>query len=191
MEDLAPSLEDAIHAAEVKLGRTLGMECRISIHTQMSYEFAQAVERIDHEKFRPELQYTPEELMERLGNKDFVLFMLTCDGEPTAFFYGYTHEVDNSKFFLDTVATHIEGKGIGSTLVTLAIVYSHDVGYRSVELYTEDVDERGRHLVKFYEGMGFKVIDRNPERGVVMRSDLDPTKLRHTLVWGKGEAELR
>ena len=191
MEDLAPSLEDAISAAEVMLGKTLGRECRISIHTQMSYKFAKAVERIDHEKFRPELQYTLEELMERLGNTGFVLFMLTCDGEPTAFFYGYTHEVDNSKFFLDTVATHIEGKGIGSTLVTLALVYSHDVGYRSVELYTEEVDERGRHLVKFYEGMGFKVIDRDPERGVVMRSELDPTKLRHALVWGKGEAELR
>jgi GNAT superfamily N-acetyltransferase len=191
MVDLAPSLEDAISAAEVKLGKTLGRKCRISIHTQKSFELAQAVERIDHEKFRPELQYSVEELMERLGNTGFVLFMLTCDGEPTAFFYGYTHEVDNSKFFLDTVATHIEGKGIGSTLVTLALVYSHDVGYRSVELYTEEVDERGRHLVKFYEGMGFKVIDRDPERGVVMRSELDPTKLRHALVWGKGEAELR
>ena len=157
----------------------------------MSDEFAQAVERIDHEKFRPELQYSVEELIERTGKTGFVLLMLTCDGESTAFFFGYTHEADVSKFFLDTVATHIEGKGIGSMLVNLALVYSHDVGYRSVELYTEEVDERGRHLVKFYEGMGFKVIDRDPERGVVMRSDLDATNLRHALVWGKGEAELR
>ena len=191
MEDLEPILEDAIRSAEAKLGKTLGRECRVSIHTQMSYEFAQAVERIDHEKFRPELQYSVEELMERLGKVGFVLFMLTCEGKPIAFLYGYTHEVDVSKFFLDTVATQIEGKGIGSMLVTLALVYCHDVGYRSVELYTEEVDERGRHLVKFYEGMGFKVIDRDPERGVVMCTDLDPTNLRHALVWGKGEAELR
>jgi GNAT superfamily N-acetyltransferase len=179
-----PSLKDAIHAAEAKLEKTLGRECRISIHTQMSDEFTQAVERIDHEKFRPELQYSVEELMERTGNTGFVLLMLACDGEPTAFFYGYTHEVDVSKFFLDTVATHIERKGIGSMLVILALVYSHDVGYRSVELYTEEVDEKGRRLTKFYEGMGFKVIDRDPERGVIMRSDLDATKLRHALVCG-------
>ena len=184
MEDLAPFLEEAILAAEAKLGKTLGRECRISIHTQMSDELTRAVERIDHEKFRPELQYSVEELMERMGKAGFVLFMLTCDGEPTAFFYGYTHEVDVSKFFLDTVATHIEGKGIGSMLVILALVYSHDVGYRSVELYTEEVDEKGRRLTKFYEGMGFKVIDRDSERGVIMRSDLDATKLRHALVWG-------
>jgi hypothetical protein len=158
--------------AEAQLEKTLGRECRISIHTQMSDEFAQAVKRIDHEKYKPELQYTPKELMEQTGFRGFVLFMLTCDDEPTAFFYGYTHEVDNSKFFLDTVATHIEGKGIGSTLVTLALVYSHDVGYRSVELYTEEVDEKGRRLTEFYEGMKFKVIDRDPERGVVKRSDL-------------------
>ena len=184
MENLASSLEDAIRSAEAILGKTLGRECRISIHTQMSDEFAQAVERIDHEKFRPELQYSVEELMERMGSTGFVLFMLTCDGEPTAFLYGYTHEVDVSKFFLDTVATQIEGKGIGSMLVILALVYSHDIGYRSVELYTEDVDDRGRRLVKFYEDTGFEVVYRDPEKGVVMRSDLDATKLRHALLWG-------
>ena len=179
MEDLVPFLEDAVKAAEGKLRENLGRECRITIHTQMSDELTQVVETIDHEKFRPELQYTIEELMARIGNGGFVMFMLTCDGEPTAFFYGYNDESDVSRFFLDSVATRVEGKGIGSIMVTLALVYSHDVGYRSVELYTEEEDERGRHLVKFYEDMGFEVTGRDPEKGVVMRSNLDASKLRY------------
>ncbi|MBL7167081.1 GNAT family N-acetyltransferase [Candidatus Bathyarchaeota archaeon] len=179
MEDLVPFLEDAMRAAEGRLRDTLGRECRICIHVHMSGELTQVVDRIDHEKFRPELQYTLEELMAKAGNGGFVLFMLTCDDEPTAFLYGYTDEGDGSRFFLDSVATLIEGKGIGSILVTLALVYCHDIGYRSVELYTEEVDERGRHLVKFYEDMGFDLADKDPDKGVVMRSYLDASKLRH------------
>jgi GNAT superfamily N-acetyltransferase len=179
MMDLVPFLEDAMRAAEGRLREILGRESRISIHAHMSGEFTQAVERIDHEKFRADLQYTMEDLSERIGNGGFVLFMLTCDGEPTAFLYGYTDEGNIFRFFLDSVATLIEGKGIGSMLVTLALVYCHDVGYRSVELYTEEVDERGRHLVKFYEDLGFDVADMDPDKGVVMRSDLDESKLRY------------
>jgi GNAT superfamily N-acetyltransferase len=179
MMDLVPFLEDAMRAAEGRLREILGRESRISIHAHMSGELTQAVERIDHEKFRADLQYTMEDLLERIGNGGFVLFILTCDGEPTAFLYGYTDEGNIFRFFLDSVATLIEGKGIGSMLVTLALVYCHDVGYRSVELYTEEVDERGRHLVKFYEDLGFDVADRDPDKGVIMRSDLDESKLRY------------
>ena len=177
VEDPVPFLEDALAAAKERLRGNLGRDCRISIHVQMSEELAGIVERIDHERFRPELQYTLEELRDRGGKRDFALFVLTCGGEPTAFLYGYADEQDATRFFIDSVATLIEGKGIGSILVTLALVYSYDAGYRGVGLYTEEVDERGRHLVKFYEDLGFHVVEEDPERGVVMSSELEPEKL--------------
>lgn len=182
MEDPVPFLEDALAAAEERLRGALGRDCRIGIHVYMSEELAGVVERIDHERFRPELQYTLEELRDRGGRRDFALFVLTCGGEPTAFLYGYTDEQDATRFFIDSVATLIEGKGIGSILVTLALVYSYDTGYRGAGLYTEEVDERGRHLVKFYEDLGFRVVDEDPKMGVFMSSELESEKLSSVCV---------
>jgi len=182
MEDPVPFLEDALVAAEERLRGALGRDCRIDIHVNLSEELARAVERIDHERFRPDLQYTLEDLRDRGGKGGFALFVLTCGGEPTAFLYGYTDEQDGAKFFIDSVATLIEGKGIGSILVTLALVYCYDTGYGSAGLYTEEVDEGGRHLVKFYEDLGFHVVGEDPDRGVVMSSELEPSKLRSACV---------
>jgi GNAT superfamily N-acetyltransferase len=178
MEELVPFLEDALAASKERLKEALGRDCRIYIHVHMSEELARIVERIDHERFRLELRYTLEELMDRGGRGGFALFVLTCGGESMAFLYGYTDEQDGSKFFIDSVATLIEGKGIGSILVTLALVYCYETGYRSAGLYTEEVDERGRRLVKFYEDLGFEIVEEDPDRGVVMSSRLEPDKLR-------------
>ena len=178
MEDLVPFLEDALTASEERLKGALGIDCRIDIRVHMSEELAGVVERIDHERFRLELQYTLEELRYRASMGGFALFILTCGGEPTAFLYGYTDEKDGTKFFIDSVATIIESKGIGSILVTLALVYCYEAGYGSAGLYTEEVDERGRRLVKFYEDLGFQIVEEDPDRGVVMSSGLEPDKLR-------------
>jgi len=182
MKDLVPYLEDALNAAEKKLGDALKKSCRLGVHVRMSEELTEVVEQIDHEKFRPELQYTLVELTERCEKGGFLLFTLTCDGEPTAFLYGYTEEADVIKFFIDSIATRVEGKGIGSILATLALVYCYDTGYSSVELFTEEVDDKGRHLVKFYESLGFQLVGDDPDNGIVMSHDLQPLKIKNSCI---------
>jgi len=179
MENPVSSMEDTLRAAEKRLSSILSKDCRGDIHFQMGGQLIQAVQRIDHEKFRPELQYSLEELRQRSMKKGFVLFMLTCGSEATAFLYGYADMRKRSKFFLDTVATLVEGKGIGSILITIALMYCYHAGYKSVELNTENVDDKGRYLVKFYQDLGFHVARKDPEKGVVMNLNLESSKIKY------------
>ncbi len=41
-------------------------------------------------------------------------------------------------------------------------------GYGVIRLYTEDVDEKGRRLRSFYEGLGFRLSGIQPEQGIEM-----------------------
>jgi len=136
LDETVPFFEDALRKAERRLSSALGEQCGVRITLSMDDELFEAIEGIEHEKFRTELQYSLEELRERNHLRGFVLFTATCGGRPVAFLFGYNDTVDQSSFYLDTVATVIEGKGIGSILVTLALIYCYDVGYGKVELYT-------------------------------------------------------
>jgi len=57
-----------------------------------------------------------------------MLFLAVCGGHPVAFLFGYDGPSDGATFFLDTVATLVEGKGVGSTFVSLALLYCYEVG---------------------------------------------------------------
>ena len=179
MENPVPFLEDILRAAEKRLSSILSNDCRVDIHFQMEGELVQAVQRIDHEKFRPELQYSLEELRRRGVKEGFVLFMITCRSEATAFLYGYADKKKISTFFLDSVATLVEERGIGSILVTIALMYCHYVGYKCVELFTDNIDEEERGLVNFYEDLGFQVARNDSDKGVIMHCDLEPLKIRY------------
>jgi hypothetical protein len=178
VKDLILFLEPSLSAAEKRLSGILLKNCKVDIYVNMEKELVHSVKGIDHERFSLELQYTLEEIRERSEKEGFVLFMLTCGGKPTAFLYGYPNREKISSFFLDSVATLIEGKGIGSILVILALIYCYHARYKSVELYTEDTDFKGRDLVKFYEDLGFMVMRNDPDKGVIMNYDLEPLKIR-------------
>jgi ribosomal protein S18 acetylase RimI-like enzyme len=66
-----------------------------------------------------------------------------------------------------------EGKGIGRSLVKLLIRHCRSKGYSVIRLYTEEIDEKGRKLRLFYEGLGFRLRDSLPERGIEMRYSLE------------------
>lgn len=80
--------------------------------------------------------------------------------------YGY--ELDPSTFFLDEVVALNEGKDIGKTMVKLLIHYCGTKGYTVIRLYTEEVDENGRKLRSFYEGLGFRLCNTQPAQGIEM-----------------------
>lgn len=178
MGEHVPFFEDALRASEEKLSAVLGEQCKIGINIGADDRLVKTITLIDHEKFRPELRYDVEELRDRIGKEGFALFLVSSGDRPIAFLYGYNEDSEKSVFFLDTVATLIEGRGVGSTLVSLALLYSYDVGYSSTVLFTEDEDEKGRRLRQFYEHLGFQVVSIDPRHGVCMRHDLNP----HTLL---------
>ncbi|MCW4035739.1 MAG: GNAT family N-acetyltransferase [Candidatus Bathyarchaeota archaeon] len=178
MDEAVPFFEDALKDSERRLNSALGEQCEVRTALSMDDELFKVIEGIDHEKFRTELQYSLEELRDRNHLRGFVLFTVACVGRPVAFLFGYNDPADQSSFYLDTVATLIEGKGIGSILVTLALIYCYDVGYGKVELYTEEEDEKGRHLRQFYENLGFRYVSNDPKNGLGMSNDLNPFVLK-------------
>jgi len=172
-----PLFEDALKRAVERAEEKLEQSCSITVHTHLSGELIAQLEVIDHEKFRQELWYTHEEFIEKTRQKDFICFVLSVNDEPAAFLYGYDYHADSKGFFLDEVAAQIEGKGLGKILITLLFVYCYELGYESVVLYTEDIDQEGRHLRKFYEHMGFHVETTDPTLGVVMKYSIEEKSL--------------
>ena len=72
----------------------------------------------------------------------------------------------------------VERKGIGHTLATLIVVHAVNTSHSHVTLYTEEQDEKGRQLRKFYEKMGFVYLGTEPRKGDVMRLQITPEKTR-------------
>ncbi|KON30958.1 hypothetical protein AC482_02380 [miscellaneous Crenarchaeota group-15 archaeon DG-45] len=177
-EEMVALFENALRAAEERLSGALGEQCRVRIALDIDEGLLEAIQQIEREMFRPELRYTAEELEARRREGGFVLFQVVRGGRVIAFLFGYTESTDTPIFFLDTVATLVEGKGLGSMLVSLALLYCYDTGYGSVELFTEEEDEKGRRLADFYGNFGFSVVYRDPAKGIRLRNLLDPEVLR-------------
>lgn len=178
MEDeSSPLFEDALKRSVERVEERLGSPCSITVHTHLSEAMLAKLEAIDHEKFRQELWYSRTELLEKTRKKGFVCFILSVGHEPVAFLFGYDYDAGSQGFFLDELATRVEGKGVGKVLITLLLVYCYELGYTSVFLYTEDLDQDGRHLRDFYEYVGFSYVATDPALGVVMRYSVEEKTL--------------
>jgi len=173
-----PLFEEALRRAVERAEEKLEQGCSITIHTHLSDDIIAHLEGIDHEKFRQELWYTRDEFLEMARQKDFVCFVLSVNREPVAFLCGYDYQADPQGFFLDEVATRIEGKGLGRILIILLLVYCYELGYGSVVLYTEDLDQEGRPLREFYNNLGFSYVTTDPHLGVVMRYSIEEKALK-------------
>jgi ribosomal protein S18 acetylase RimI-like enzyme len=168
----APTLAEAITATKKKLDLTLCLNCTIQVHHALNEALIQTILQVDAYKFRKELQYRQEEVLEHANNPGFILITAECDGQPLGIVYGY--DEPDSGFFLDTLASMVEGKGIGHTLATLIIIHAQNHGYKHVTLYTEEQDEMGRLLRRFYQKMGFAYLGTEADKGDVMKLPLTP-----------------
>jgi len=167
------SFENALKSAEIKLTEVLGKCCHILVKRRLDEGSIREIQRIENKAFRHELRYSVEELISRGQEEDFILLLVLYENEPIAFLHGYNDPSEEFAFFLDTVATVLEGRGIGSLLVILALLYGFEEGYKSVTLRTEEEDEKGRKLKSFYENLGFEVFPCNPSEGLAMRRKLN------------------
>jgi GNAT superfamily N-acetyltransferase len=172
-----PTLEEAIFTTKSRLYEKLGKICDIVIFVSPNNQVLDIIETIDHEKFREELWITNEELEAKTRRKGFIAFLIYFENQPIAFLYGYQNPENTSGFYLDEVATRIEGKGVGKILIVLSLIYCVEAGYTHITLYTENSDEKGRRLKEFYEHIGFQLIENENEYGILMRYDINKEKL--------------
>jgi RimJ/RimL family protein N-acetyltransferase len=184
-----PPLEDALKRSEQRLSKKLGESITIHFQTYLDDKLIEKITEIDHEKFRTELWYSKDELLEKSHKKDFICLIVHLNGEPVAFLYGYDDEFDPHWFFLDEIATRFEGKGIGKVMIVLLLVYCFELNYTYVTLYTEDQDEKGRRLREFYENLGFTYMGTDPQVGVIMKYEIreeELAKLYNRVMFSEG-----
>ena len=175
MSQKPPTFTEAMQRIQHRLEETLGQGCTIDIHLALTPDLIKTILYVDSKKFRKELQYKHEEVLFHGSLRGFILILAHCGYRPLGLAYGYD-EGENG-FFLDTLASMVESKGIGSILATLVIIYALEGKHDYVTLYTEEMDEKGRKLRRFYEQIGFKFLGSEEGKGDVMRMKLDQEKI--------------
>ncbi|MFW9881847.1 MAG: GNAT family N-acetyltransferase [Candidatus Thorarchaeota archaeon] len=112
------------------------------------YKWFQNVEEI---AFREELRYSYKEVEERLNHMNILLLFILVNNNPEALLLGYLLPNElNKTFFLDTIATKHQGKGIGTIILKNIIKWLKREKYKFVWVETEEVDEKKIMLQKFY-----------------------------------------
>jgi GNAT superfamily N-acetyltransferase len=174
MSQKTPTLAEAIQKTQLRLAETISQGCRVDIHRALTPDLIKTILYVDSKKFREELRYKQAEVLFHGSLRGFMLILAHCGDMPLGLAYGYD-EGENG-FFLDTLASVVENKGIGSILATLTIIYALETSHNHVTLYTEERDEKGRRLRRFYEQIGFKFLGSEERKGDVMRMQLDQEK---------------
>lgn len=123
--------------------------------------------------------YSKEDILECLAEEDSLLLLLTINNTVEGYVYGYDEDIDNptvkgTEYFLDSAVVSLshEQKGIGTTVSAIVLLMLYLLGYRKVGLLTEAKDKTGRELIKFYQKMGFEVVETTEELGCAMRITL-------------------
>jgi GNAT superfamily N-acetyltransferase len=176
-EEDVPLFEDALRQAESKLSKVTDSACTINVHVSLDEHLMSTIKAVEEAAFRAELRYDEAELRDRVCRRGFVAIIVQCLGKPLGFIYGYDDPEVEGGFYGDTLASTVEGKGVGSTIFTLMLLYCYDNGYKFFSLHTEDMDEKGRQLRRFYEALGAEYLRTDPKDGVHMRMRLDPQRL--------------
>jgi len=122
--------------------------------------------------FRTELQYSYEEIEERLLKHGVLLFFVIVKEQPEAMVLAYPQGIEECPFYVDTIAIKQQGKGIGHVIMTTLIDWAKQEGYTSILLDTEEINEKGRNLRHFYETLGFSVIALDDEGNLTMEIKL-------------------
>lgn len=162
-----------LRCAETYLSKHTDVEHRISLKRRLNEATVSAIMKIEEKTFRPELRYTREELLRRMEENFFFLLMVYAPGNPVGFAMGYKDPEDTSSFYLDTLATVVQRKEIGSTLLRLVAIICFEQGFRHVTIRTEEYDEPGISPKSFYEKWNFYMIACDPSEGIGMKKDLD------------------
>lgn len=164
------SFHEALVSSELVLSHSLDGAVKISSHNVFNDEIIDEVYKLDHSKFREELWYDRDELVEMFSKPGFFCILVHLDGGVIAYDFGY--DESEGVFFSDSTATIIEKKGIGTFLGVLELVYLFENGYKKVKFRTEEKDQTGRPLRLIWEKRGYKMVSSD-ERGIAMELDIE------------------
>lgn len=148
------------------------MNTHIVIPEKLTPEVLNWYHEIDITAFREELRYSDEELQDRWNKNNRQLVFLVDDSGPLAVHLGYDLEINSDTYYIDTLASKIEGKGIGSILTNFIKEYANDEDYTELQLDTESFNERGVPLGHFYEKNGFMIVESYPNGNITMKLKL-------------------
>jgi len=174
MSEEPPFFEEASRRVEERLGSLLCEPVKVSVNVSLDRKLIDEIIRIESAMFRDELRYTLWELMARSEKPGFTLITVKRESELLAFFFGYEDPELPGGYYGDTMASTVEGKGVGSSLFTLVHIYCYENGYSHFTCHTEEVDEKGRKLRDWYIAMDMEHVNTVPDHGDLMRAKLTP-----------------
>ena len=137
---------------------------------ERTYSWFRAIEDYN---FRAELRYSYDE-MKPILSKPELLFLFVFKGElPEIVVLGYTNPNEPDRVFrLDTFAINKRGKGIGHIVMDFLVKWARAKQYLAITLDTEETDEKGIRLQRFYEKHKFVVVAREPNGDITMKCSL-------------------
>jgi GNAT superfamily N-acetyltransferase len=144
-------------------------DIKVVIPDKLTEEVKNWYHEIDNVAFRDELHYSDEEIQDRWNKSNSQFIFLLDNSGPIAVHIGYDLEPNSDTYYIDTLATKVEGKGIGSVFANYIKEYAKNEDYTELQLDTEVVNERGLVLKHFYEKNGFKQINGYPDGNITMK----------------------
>ena len=117
------------------------------------------------------MTYSQEEIEERLRKEEVVMMFILLNDNPEGLVLGYRLEDSSDDvFYLDTIAVRQKGRGIGKIILRVLFEWARKMGYKRIQLDTEEENETGIRLSYFYQQLGFKVINFEEETGNITMS---------------------
>lgn len=159
---------------ELELASILGAGVIVFFPQDWSKQYLNWYKDIEATSFRPILTYSEEEIEERLRKDDVLLMFILKDDSPEGLILGYRLE-DTAEdiFYLDTIAVRQKGRGIGPVILKVLLDWARKMGYRLIQLDTEEANESGIRLSYFYQKLGFQIINSEDDTGnITMQLEL-------------------
>jgi len=131
---------------------------------------------IEDYNFRSELRYSFDEMKPILAKPELLFLFVFKEELPEIVVLGHTNPNEPERVFrLDTFAINKRGKGIGHIVMDFLIKWARARQYVAIELDTEETDEKGIKLQRFYEKHKFVVTARDAKGDITMRCPLVET----------------
>ncbi|MFW9981299.1 MAG: GNAT family N-acetyltransferase [Candidatus Thorarchaeota archaeon] len=142
----------------------------IEISDSWSSQYDTWFKELEAHSFRESLRYDSDELLAILNEEDALFLFIVVNESPEGVILGYPiKRIQGTTFYLDTFAIKIRGKGIGRIVLRSLIEWANENEFKAIEIDTEDMNEIGVPLRKFYEDFGFVVQSIEDDGNISMR----------------------
>lgn len=159
---------------EADLTSILGTGVTVFFPQAWSNQYLDWYKEIEADSFRTDLTYSHEEIKDRLQKDEVLMMFILKDERPEGLILGYRLEdTTEDIFYLDTIAIRQRGRGIGKLILKVLFNWARKMGYKLIQLDTEEENETGIRLAYFYQQLGFRIINSDEENeNITMQLEL-------------------